>query len=104
MNLEEVNKQEKNTSASKLLEEALFCLIDRASERDAEAERSMKACVNAFNTMYGTNLTEVQGWLFMVFLKLSRAKQGKLRLDDYIDASAYCSLAGEAAAKENNGH
>ncbi|NQY57714.1 MAG: hypothetical protein HRT86_14745 [Ilumatobacteraceae bacterium] len=83
------------------MEEGLAAMLDRADERDNEGERSMKACVNAFNALYGTNLTETQGWMFMLFLKMSRANGGSFQRDDYVDLSAYAALAGECAAKES---
>ena len=86
-------------SATDLLQLACDQIGDRASERDTEAERSMSSTVNAFNAVYGTNLTEEQGWMFMVFLKAARAKGGRVRVDDYVDGSAYFALAGEAAIK-----
>ena len=86
-------------SATDLLQSAYAQIGDRASERDTEAERSMYSTVNAFNALYGTNLTEEQGWMFMVFLKAARAKGGRVRVDDYVDGSAYFALAGEAATK-----
>lgn len=86
-------------SATDLLQSACDQIGDRASERDTEAERSMCSTVNAFNALYGTNLTEEQGWMFMVFLKAARAKGGNIRIDDYVDGSAYFALAGEAAIK-----
>jgi hypothetical protein len=88
-------------NAPEMLQEASSILSERASTRDNEqlAERSMKACVDAFNAMYGTQLTEEQGWLFMVFLKISRSRYGALNMDDYIDGSAYFALAGEAASQ-----
>ena len=86
-------------SATDLLHTARYQIGDRASERDTEAERSMHSTVNAFNALYGTNLTEEQGWMFMVFLKAARAKGGNIRIDDYVDGSAYFALAGEAAIK-----
>jgi len=73
---------------------------DRAAERDKpDGERSMFAAVEAFNAIYGTELTETQGWAFMALLKLSRAAGGAYRADDYVDGAAYVALAGEAAAK-----
>lgn len=78
-----------------ILQLAQRCVGDRAAERDTDAERSMKTCVDAFNAMYGTELTEEQGWMFMVFLKASRAKGGGFKLDDYVDMAAYAGLAGE---------
>ena len=86
-------------SATDLLQSAYEQIGNRASERDTESERSMCATVNAFNALYGTNLTEEQGWMFMVFLKAARAKGGNIRIDDYVDGSAYFALAGEAAIK-----
>ena len=86
-------------SATDLLQAAYDQIEDRASERDTEAERSMYSTVNAFNALYETNLTEEQGWMFMVFLKAARAKGGRVRVDDYVDGSAYFALAGEAAIK-----
>ena len=85
--------------ATDLLQSAYDQIGDRAAERDTETERSMSSTVNAFNALYGTNLTEEQGWMFMVFLKAARAKGGKVRVDDYVDGSAYFALAGEAAIK-----
>ena len=85
--------------ATDLLQSAYDQIGDRAAERDTETERSMSSTVNAFNALYGTNLTEEQGWMFMVFLKAARAKGGRVRVDDYIDGSAYFALAGEAAIK-----
>lgn len=82
-------------SAVSMLEEAAHCIGDRASERDTEAERSMAATIRAFNGMYGTELTEEQGWQFMVLLKMARAKGGDYRRDDYVDGAAYFALAGE---------
>ena len=85
--------------AVSILNEASKCIGDRASERDTDAERSMKSTVASFNAMYNLNLTEEQGWMFMVFLKAARAKGGKAQRDSYVDGAAYFSLAGETALK-----
>ncbi len=79
-------------------------MVDRAAQRDDDksSERSMAACVEAFNAIYGTHMTETQGWMFMVFLKAARARQGDFQVDDFIDGAAYFALAGESASKENN--
>jgi hypothetical protein len=84
-------------SAPAILQEAARCIGNRASERDQESERSMARTVTSFNAMYDLNLTEEQGWMFMVFLKAARASGGAFKLDDYVDGSAYFALAGEAA-------
>ena len=101
--MKEVPKPENSNtpyqSATDLLNSACDQIGDRASERDTEAERSMYSTVNAFNALYGTSLTEEQGWMFMVVLKAARAKGGNIHIDDYVDGSAYFALAGEAAIK-----
>ncbi|MEY4402174.1 MAG: Edwardsiella phage eiAU83 [Verrucomicrobiota bacterium] len=87
-----MNAQEKLREAARLIEE-------RAQQRDrAGGERSMAATVAAFNAIYGTGLTEVQGWHFMELLKMSRAAGGRYIADDYDDKIAYAALAAEAAA------
>jgi len=53
-----------------------------------------------FNTLYGTELTEEQGWTFMELLKIVRSAGGKYRGDDYVDRAGYAGLAGEAASTE----
>lgn len=85
--------------ASTILTDAAKTISNRAVERDKEEERSMLSCVNSFNALTKHTLTEEQGWLFMVVLKMARAQGGAFKLDDYLDGAAYFALAGEAAAK-----
>ncbi len=75
-------------------------LRDRAVLRDVGEERSMKRCVKMFNAMKGTDLSERDGWNFMVLLKLARAYSGTPQLDDALDGTAYSALSAEALAKE----
>lgn len=89
-------------NAADILQQAKDCLVNRASERDKEQERSMKSCVEAFNALTGKSLTETEGWIFMTVLKLARSQGGCYKADDYIDMAAYAALAGEAGAKEAN--
>lgn len=84
-------------NAIDLMQKGMNAIGDRANERDTESERSMCSAVGAFNAMYGTSLTEEQGWAFMVLLKMSRAKGGEVRKDDYVDGAAYFALMGESA-------
>ncbi len=89
-------------SAHSFLEKGVKHMKDRAAQRDSEdGERSMKACVDAFNAMFGHNLTETQGWQFMVLLKMARSRK-KFNPDDYEDGAAYTGLAGEAHSNEQN--
>lgn len=68
----------------------------RASDRDVEQERSMADIVKTFNAYSGHNLTEIDGWAFMVILKLIRSKRGNFKADDFIDMASYAGLMGEA--------
>lgn len=87
--------------AADFLRAGLGHMEDRASTYDKpEGERSMNATVKAFEEITGIVLTEEQGWLFMVVLKLVRSQQGNFRADNYEDAGAYCGLQGEAAYAE----
>ena len=85
--------------APEILKQAAEHMEDRAATYDApEGERSMSKTIIAFNTLYGTSLTEEQGWAFMVLLKLVRSSQGGYRADNYEDLTAYSALMGESAA------
>jgi len=82
--------------ASELLEAALKAIEDRASQRDMpNGERSMTKAIATFNSLTGHVLTEREGWVFMVLLKLARAQAGEYQQDDYVDGAAYVALAGE---------
>jgi len=110
----ETTEKAKLTTADKILLNAVNDISARGLLRDRSTlqhpasaqtykleERSMKATVAAFNALTNHQLTEEQGWQFMVILKLARANGGRFHLDDYQDGAAYCALAGEAAcAKE----
>lgn len=86
--------------AHSFLEKGVQHMKDRATQRDSDdGERSMAACVNAFNAMFGKDLTETQGWQFMVLLKMARSRN-KFNPDDYEDGAAYTALAGEAHSHE----
>lgn len=84
------------------LESAVKEMKDRATQRDTAqvgqgvgGERSMASTVRAFNALTKHNLTEAEGWEFMILLKLVRGRQGAFRMDDYTDAAAYAALLGE---------
>lgn len=98
--MESLKPQSKqDNSAVGLLTEAAETIGARAAERDVESERSMVRCVAAFNVMFGKDITEEQGWLFMVLLKMSRSTVGHRR-DDFSDGASYFGLAGECALNQ----
>jgi len=88
-------------SAPAILKRAAQHMEDRAAARDQPGgERSMARTVTAFNALTGHELTERDGWMFMVALKAARACTTATGLsDDYEDGAAYFGLAGEAASR-----
>ena len=58
----------------------------------------MSRTVAAFNAIYGTDITETQGWHFMELLKMARSSQGAYVPDDFDDKVAYAALAAECEA------
>lgn len=85
-------------TAEMKLRHAAELIAQRATQRDQPGgERSMARTVAAFNAVYGTQLTEVQGWHFMELLKMVRSAYGVYTTDDYDDKIAYAGLAAEAA-------
>jgi len=85
--------------ANNILNEAAKHMEDRAKTYDnPEGERSMGKTVGMFNTLYGTDLSEEQGWAFMAILKMVRSSQGDYRADNYEDFVAYAALMGESAS------
>ena len=104
------NDAEPLWGAVDFLLEASSAIDNRAQERDhANGERSMVRCVDMFNAFRGDAsgalgmLSEVEGWVFMALLKLARSRGGRYQRDDFVDATAYLSLAGEAAEREAAG-
>lgn len=87
--------------ADKILTNAAELIATRGAERDKEdGERSMERCVRSFNEMTGHNLTETDGWKFMMFLKMARMEGGAFKFDDYEDNVSYAALMAESAVKE----
>ena len=85
-------------SVADLLQRAGVLIGQRGKSRDDSGnERSMARTVAAFNAMTGHSLTEEEGWLFMRYLKDSRARKGEFNRDDYEDGIAYAALQAEAA-------
>lgn len=91
----------KTITAASILEAGLGHMKERAVTYDKpEGERSMGATVEAFRAVTGHQLTEEQGWMFMLLLKAVRCQQGGYRGDNYEDGAAYFGLMGESAYNE----
>lgn len=87
-------------TANTILQDAQQHLLDRAAQRDQASERSMERAVRAYNAITGHELSERDGWMFMVVLKATRACTTPAGIpDDYEDLVAYGALAGESAGK-----
>ncbi len=88
------------TGAVAILQRAAGHIEARAAQRDqAQGERSMARTVGAFNALTGHQLSERDGWLFMVTLKMARACSTPTGLpDDSEDMCGCGALAGEGVA------
>jgi len=86
--------------AQDLLRNSAQHIEDRAVARDQQdGERSMSRTVRAFNALTGHQLSERDGWMFMVALSPARACSNAKGLpDDYEDLAAYAALAGECVS------
>jgi hypothetical protein len=89
--------QQRLGKASEILDAAITTLEDRAASRDVSQERSMARTVEIFNAIGNCQLSELDGWMFMVALKIARSCQGAINPDDFIDLAGYSALAGECA-------
>jgi hypothetical protein len=84
--------------ASAIIKAAANVLDERGAERDQEGERSMARAVEIFNVFGAMNggmkLTEKEGWIFMICLKMARAERSD-NPDHYVDLVGYIALLGE---------
>ena len=85
-------------TAPQMLKRASDLMVERAVQYDSpEGERSMEKITNAFSAITGKNITESEGWMFMVLLKLVRDNTRTLgHQDSCEDLIAYSSLYGES--------
>lgn len=91
----------KTHKANEFLTQATKEMEVKAKLRDQpEGERNMAKLVAAYNAVTGASMTEQEGWLFMVLLKIVRAQTGGFNFDDYVDSAAYISLWGESKSNE----
>lgn len=84
-----------------ILNQAVQELRQRGTMYDGKGyqggERSMAKTVEIFKAMTGIELSELDGWRFLMCLKLARSTTGKPKLDTYVDLAGYAGLAGECA-------
>lgn len=85
-------------TAPSMLQKASELMVERAAQYDSpEGERSMEKIVNSFNSITGHRLTESEGWMFMILLKLVRDNTREVgHQDSCEDLIAYSSLYGES--------
>lgn len=92
-------------SATDILRTAADVIEQRGQLRDkSDGERSMARAVRAFNTLTGSTLSELDGWLFMSVLKMARATAGKPHLDDWVDLAGYAALGAECVERQEIEH
>ena len=89
--------------AVELLETSAATLIRCGKKYDGtgnNSERVMDRIVDMFNAATGHELSEAQGNIFMVCLKVVRSETSTYHDDDhYIDGVNYFAMAGEAASE-----
>ena len=103
MNMQQ-NKVSYPHTATDFLQHAAGTLGERGKQYDTggKQERSMAKIVAAFNAVHdanGAQLTEQQGWTFMMLLKMVRGAHAP-HLDSALDAVGYAALYGECVAEQ----
>lgn len=91
-------------SAREFLNTAVTTIDTRGETYDSpNGERSMGACVIAFNAITGAAMSEAEGYLFLQILKDVRQWQ-KLAYheDSALDCVAYAALKAEALKNESD--
>lgn len=91
-----------SAQAADILTKSAGLLEERGKRYDkADGTSSMDRAVAALNTITGHNLTEADGWLLMLMLKLSRATaKAEYHADSYEDAAAFVGLMAVARRKQ----
>ena len=89
------------TAPDAILTDASNTLKQRGIDYDgkgyAGGERSMEQTCAIFKAMTGIELSEVDGWRFMLCLKLARSMTGKPKRDTYVDIAGYSALKAATA-------
>lgn len=87
-------------TAPQLLNRAAELLEERGKQYDKPTgERSMAKTVSAFNAITGRDMTEREGWEFMLVLKQVRLFQATTHHQDSAeDAISYAALLAECSA------
>lgn len=88
------------STPQKLLLEGIKVFAERAKTRGVNEEDKMGHIVKTFSALTGVNMTEEQGNLFMVILKLVRSQSDQFNPDDYVDGVNYLAMAGASRAKK----
>lgn len=87
-------------TAGALTKAAVEVMAQRGEQYDVDSgtnERSMARIVAAYNAIADADMSEAQGHLFMVVLKLVRAELSRgYDADHYIDGINYLAMYGEA--------
>ena len=96
--MERLIEMQSNFTAPSMLKRASDLMIERAVQYDSpQGERSMQKIITAFNAITGKDLTESEGWMLMVLLKLVRDNTRVVgHQDSCEDLIAYGALYGES--------
>lgn len=93
------NGEADHMKAPEYLSRSIATLAQRArTYDDPDGERSIGKTVEIFNSLTSHQLSEKEGWLFMLCLKLARSQSGgDFTADTFVDLAAYAALMGESA-------
>ncbi len=86
----------KELDAKDVLDKAHEILDARGKQYGGQKERSMDRIIAAFNAITNRDLTEAEGWMFMMCLKQVRtASRPKPDMDDGVDMANYAAILEE---------
>lgn len=93
--------QDDEHSATNLMAAGIVKINQRAITHDqGDGERSMASTVEAFNALTGCDLSESEGWVFLMVRKMAIGCQhGPFNPKVYNDLASFAGLTGEAEAK-----
>ena len=85
--------------AVSILYQAAQTMIDRATAHNLEQEHYMDRTMKAFNVLTRSELTETDGWLFVILLQLARCTAAQHNPDVLLHAAVHAALALESMEK-----
>ena len=80
---------------AKILDEAKKCVIGGREQDYGSPENNFSMIGRLWSVYLEIEITPKDVAIMMTLLKIARAKDGRFKLDNYIDACGYLACAGE---------